>query len=129
MLVKASSNRHERRTALMAHKLSRLDTDIAALNEVRLADEGSFQDVGVGFTIFWSGKPSTDRRLSGVGIMVRNLIASKLETSHTCHTDRIISLRLPLKSNQRPTLFSVYGPTPLAYPAVKIAYIQICADI
>ena len=60
MLDNANSSWPERRSALIAHKLSRLDIDIAALSVLHLADEGSVQEVGAGFTFSWSGKPSTD---------------------------------------------------------------------
>ena len=43
--------------------------------------------------------------------MVRNSIASKLENQPAGHSDRIISMRLPLWNQQYATLFSVYSPT------------------
>ena len=51
--------------------------------------------------------------------MVKDCIASKLEHLPTGHSDRIISMRLPLHGNQFLTLFSVYAPTLLAEPAEK----------
>ena len=59
------------------------------------------------------------QNLSGVGLIVRNYIVTKLGTSPTCHSECIISLRLPWKSNQHFTLLSVYVPTLLAYSTVK----------
>ena len=79
MLDKADRSRPERRSALVAHELSRLNIDITALSEVRLADEDSLIEHGAGYTLYWSGKPLTERRLSGVGFMVKNSIASKLD--------------------------------------------------
>ena len=119
MIDKADSSRPEHRSALVAHELSRLNIDIAALSEVRFADEGSLKEHGAGYTLYWSGKPSTERRLSGVGLMVRNSIASKLDRLPTGHSDRIMSMRLPLEGKQHLTLFSVYAPTLLADPADK----------
>ena len=66
MLDTAYSNRPERCSALIAHKLSRLNVDIAALSEVCFPGEGSLQEHGVGYTLFWSGEPTTEERLSGV---------------------------------------------------------------
>ncbi|XP_037790205.1 uncharacterized protein LOC119585608 [Penaeus monodon] len=43
MLDADDSNRPERRSALIAHELSRLDVDIAALSEVRFHDVGSLR--------------------------------------------------------------------------------------
>ena len=114
MLDKADSSRPERSSALVAHELSRLNIDITALSEVRLVDEGSLVEHGAGYILYWSGKPST-----GVGFMVKNSIASKLERLPTGHSDRIISMRLLLEGKQQLTLFSVYAPTLLADPADK----------
>ena len=122
MLDKANSSHPERCLAIIAHELSRLDIDIAALSEARQADEGSFQEVSNGFTLLWSGKPSTDKRLSGVVFMVRNSITSKLETSPTYHSDCIIHMRLPMKSNQHLTPISVYSPTPIPDPVDKTSF-------
>ena len=54
--------------------------------------------------------------------MLRNSITSKLETSPIFHSDCIVSMRLPLKSSQHLTLFSVYAQTLMAYPAVKNSF-------
>ena len=119
MLDRADSCHPERRSALIAHELSRSNIDIAALSEVRFSAEGSLQEHGAGYTLYWSGKPETERRLSGVGFMVRNSIASKLENQPAGHSDRIISMRLPLWNQQYATFFSVYTPTLKAEPAEK----------
>ena len=119
MLDSCESNRPQRRSALIAHELSRLNIDIAALSEVRFPDEGNLKEQGAGYTLYWSGKPSTERRLSGVGFMVKTSIASKLESLPTGHSDRIISMRLSLKNQQHVTLFSIYAPTLQADPADK----------
>ena len=119
MLDSCESNRPQRRSALIAHELSRLNIDIAALSEVCFPDEGNLKEQGAGYTLYWSGKPSTERRLSGVGFMVKTSIASKLESLPTGHSDRIISMRLSLKNQQHVTLFSIYAPTLQADPADK----------
>ena len=79
MFDKTESNRRERRSALIAHELSRVDVDFAALSDVRFPEEGSLQEQSAGYTLFWSGKPATERRLGGAGFMLRTSIASKLE--------------------------------------------------
>ena len=111
MLDRVDSNRPERRSALVAHELSRLSIDIAALSEVRLAEEGNLHEHSAGYTLYWSGKSAAEKRLSGVGFMVVDSIASRLEHLPTGHSDRIISMRLPLHKQQYVTLFSVYAPT------------------
>ncbi|KAI8495015.1 hypothetical protein Bbelb_270010 [Branchiostoma belcheri] len=110
MLDSTDNNRPQRRSALVARELSRLSIDIAALSEVRLPDVGSLKE---------QGKPQPERRLSGVGFMIENTIASKLENLPTGHSDRIISMRLPLTKKQHVTLFSVYAPTLQADPTDK----------
>ena len=129
MLDKANCSRTYRKSGLIANKLFILDIDTAVLSVASLVDDGSIQGLGAGFTLFWSGKQSTSRRLSDVGFIVRNSISSKQESSPTCHYDRIISLRLPLKSNH----FSRFSVTiPKLYwqiPRSKTDYFQICAYI
>ncbi|XP_037803548.1 craniofacial development protein 2-like [Penaeus monodon] len=119
MLDADDSNRPERRPALIAHELSRLDVDIAALSEVRFPDVRSLQEHGTGYTLFWSGKPATERRFSGVCFMIRTSIAFKLENLPTGHSDRTMSMCLPLKNERYVTLFSVYALTLQAEPAEK----------
>ncbi|XP_051624129.1 craniofacial development protein 2-like [Manacus candei] len=119
MLDSVDSGRPERRSALIAHELARLNIDIATLSEVCLHEEGSLREHGVGYTLFWSGKPRTKKHLSGVGFMIKNSILPKLENLLTGHSDRIISLHLPLHNNQHVILFSIYAPTLQADPAEK----------
>ena len=75
MLDKADSSYPERRSALVGHELSCLNIDITALGKVRLTEEGSLKEHGAGYTLYWSGKPSTKRCPLGVGLMVRKSIA------------------------------------------------------
>ncbi|VDL94379.1 unnamed protein product [Schistocephalus solidus] len=51
------SDRPEWRTALVAWKLARFKMDIAALSETRLSEQGQLEEVGAGYTFFWSGRP------------------------------------------------------------------------
>ena len=122
MLDMTDSNCLECRSALVAHELSRLNIDIAALSKVRFADEGSLKEHGAGYTLFWSGKTSNERCQSGVGLMVRNSITSKLDGLPTGHSDCIMSMGLPLEGKQHLTLFSVYTLTLLADPADKDSF-------
>ena len=55
-----SEDRPQRRSALVARELARLDIDIAALSEVRFAEQGSLrEDEAEGYTLFWSGRTRT----------------------------------------------------------------------
>ena len=120
MLDSADSNRPPRRSHLVAHELSRLNIDIAALNELRLtADTGSLNEHGAGCTIYRSGKLQSEQCLSGAGFMIKDTMASNMENLPTGHSDHIISMRLPLKKKQCVTHFSVYCPTLQAEPSDK----------
>lgn len=51
-----SSERPERRTAIIARELQRCRIDIAALSETRLVGEGQLEEEKGGYTFFWKGK-------------------------------------------------------------------------
>ncbi|CAH1276009.1 Hypp9382 [Branchiostoma lanceolatum] len=95
MQDREESNRPQRRSALVARELAKLDIDIASISEVRFADQGSLTEHGAGYTLYWSGKGKDERRQPGVGFMIENSIANKLQNL------------LPLQDNQFATLISV----------------------
>ena len=74
-----------------------------------------------GYTLIWSGKNKDERRLSGVGFMIKISIARKLQNLPG-HSDRIMSLRLPIQDNTFATVLSVYAPTLQAETGVKEAF-------
>lgn len=73
----------------MAKELAKLDIDIAALSEVRFPEEGSLTEHGAGYTLYWSGKSKEDRRLSGIGFMIKKSINNKLMSLPVGHCDRL----------------------------------------
>ncbi|WP_419595932.1 endonuclease/exonuclease/phosphatase family protein, partial [Thiolapillus sp.] len=107
---------------LVGREPAELDIDIAALSEVRFAEQGSLREDGAGYTLFWSGKNKDERRLSGVGFMIKTSIARKLQNLPVGHSDRIMSLRLPIQDNKFATVLSVYAPTLQAETGVKEAF-------
>ena len=117
-----SEDRPQRRSALVASELARLDMDIVALSEVRFAEEGSLTDDEAEYTLFWSGKNKDERRLSAFGFMIKTSIARKLQNLPVGHSDRIISLRLPIQDNKFATVLSVYAPTLQAETGLKEAF-------
>lgn len=119
MLDATDSNRPKNHSALIAHELSRLNINIAALREDHFPGEGSSQEQDTGYTLFWSGKTETEGRLSNVGFMVSTSTASRLENLPNGHSDRMMSMHLPLKNKQYATLFSMYSPTLQAEPTEK----------
>ena len=117
-----SEDRPQRRSALVASELARLDMDIVALSEVRFAEKGSIREGGAGYTLFWSEKNKDERRLSGVGFMIKTSIARKLQNLPAGHSDRIMSLRLSIQDNKFATALSVYVPIMQAETRVKEAF-------
>ena len=74
----SSSDRPERRTALVGRELDRYKVEFAALSETRPAEEGLLKEVGAGYTFFWSGRKQEDRREAGVGFAIKSHLVSKL---------------------------------------------------
>ncbi|VDL95814.1 unnamed protein product [Schistocephalus solidus] len=72
------SNRPESRTALVTRKLARFKVDIAALSETRFSEQGQLEEVGAGYTFFWSGRPKAEGRDAGVAFAIRNDILGHL---------------------------------------------------
>ena len=105
-----SEDRPQRRSALVARELARLYIDIAALSEVRFAEQGFLGKDGADYALFWSGKNKDERRLSGVGFMIKTSIARYLQNLPVGHSDRIMSLRLSIQDNKFATVLSVYAP-------------------
>ena len=115
-------NRPQQRSALVAWELARLDTDIAALSEVRFAEQGTLREHGAGYTLFWSGKNKDERHLSGVGFMIKSSIARLLQSLQVGQSDRIMSLRLPIQYNKFAIVLNVYAHTLQAETGVKEAF-------
>ena len=66
------------KTAVISSELTRLNVDIAALQETRLADYGSLREE---YSFFWQGKSEEDRREQGVGFAIRNRLLPMVEPS------------------------------------------------
>ena len=96
-----------RKTAVINNELVRLNVDIAALQETRLADAGCLREED--FTFYWQGRATDEVRLHGVGFAVRNSLLDTIEPPAN-GSERIIKLRLQTSDGPM-TLFSVYAPT------------------
>jgi exonuclease III len=105
------SGRPERRTALVSRELARYGVEIAALSETRFADKGQLTEIGGGYTFFWSGRSSEERREAGVGFAIKDHIMKKLDSIPEGLSDRLMKLRLPLGKKKFATLISAYAPT------------------
>nr|VZI35622.1 unnamed protein product [Spirometra erinaceieuropaei] len=119
LLDNPRSNRPERRTALVARELARYKVDIAALRETRFSEQGQLEEVGAGYTFFWSGRPRTERRDAGVAFAIRNDIVGRLPCLPQGINDRLMSLRQPLWGGKFATIISAYAPTMTNPDAVR----------
>ncbi|XP_053887204.1 uncharacterized protein LOC128838801 [Malaclemys terrapin pileata] len=66
---------------------------------------------GGGYTFFWSGRSSDERRESGVGFAIKNHLVWKLASFPKGMNDRLMTMQLPLQKGKQATLISVYAPT------------------
>nr|VZI35331.1 unnamed protein product [Spirometra erinaceieuropaei] len=119
LLDNPRSNRPERRTALVARELARYKVDIAALSETRFSEQGQLEEVGAGYTFFWSGRPRAERRDAGVAFAIRTDIVGRLPCLPQGINDRLMSLRLPLWGGKFTTIISAYAPTMTNPDAVR----------
>ena len=106
LMDSSSSDRPERRTALVGRELDRYKVEIAALSETRLAGEGLLKEVGAGYTFFWSGLKKEERREAGVGFAIKSHLVSKLSGLPKGINDRLMTLRLPLSGKRHATTVS-----------------------
>jgi len=110
LLDSQTANRPERRTALVARELGRYNIDIAALQETRLAEEGQLTEDKGGYTFFWSGRSSAERREAGVGFAIKTNLLKNLKSLPKGINDRLMTMQIPTGKKQT-TLISAYGPT------------------
>ncbi|VDL92675.1 unnamed protein product [Schistocephalus solidus] len=102
--------RPEWRTALVARELARYKVEITALSETRFSGQDQLEEVGAGYTFFWSGRPKEERRDAGVAFAIRNDIVGRLPCLPQGINDRLMSLRLLLRGDQVATIISAYAP-------------------
>ena len=112
-------NRPVRRTAMVAQALASYDVDVAALSETRLAGEGSLTEVGQGYTFYWKGVPEGRARIHGVGFAIKSDLVKSLTELPIGHSERLMSLRIPLARSNYMTIISAYAPTLVADEDVK----------
>ena len=104
-----------RKTAVIAAELERLNIDIAALQETRLSETGTLKEKS--HTFFWQGRPSSERREHGVGFAVRNSLLPMIEPPRG-GTERLLGLHLHTRTGSM-NILSVYAPTMAATTETK----------
>ncbi|VDM03276.1 unnamed protein product [Schistocephalus solidus] len=110
LLDNPRSTQTERRTALFTWELTRYKVGIAALSDTRFSEQSQMEEVGAGYTFFWSGWPKAERRDAGVTFAIRNDIVGRLPCLPQGINDRLTSLCLPLRGDKFATIFSAYAP-------------------
>ncbi|VDL92193.1 unnamed protein product [Schistocephalus solidus] len=120
LLDNPRSDRPEQRTALVARELARYKVDIAALSETRFCEQGQLEEVGAGYTFFWSGWPKAERRDTVVAFAIRNDIVGRLPClPKVRHHHQRLRFRLPLRGDQFATIISAYTPPMTSFDAAK----------
>ena len=109
LLDRETTNRPERRTALVAMELAKYTIDIAVLSETRFLASGSLNDLE--YTFYWSGKPNGERREAGVGFAIKKTIVAKLTEMPHPVSDMIMTMKIPLTKDRNATIVSAYDPT------------------
>ena len=127
LMDSATSDRPERRTAIIARELRRCQIDIAALSETRRAEEGHLKEEKGGYTFFWNGKAADELRIYGVGFAIRNQLISHLSELPVGISERLMTLRLVLANNQMATVVSAYAPTLVSDEETKETF-YACLD-
>ncbi|BHF61690.1 hypothetical protein SprV_0100466500 [Sparganum proliferum] len=114
------SNRPEQRTALVAQDLTHYKVDMVALRETQFSEQGQLEEVGAGYTSFWSGRPRSERRDAGVAFAIRNDIVGRLPSLPQGINDRLMSLRLLLRRGGKfATIISAYA-LPMTSPEAAV---------
>ena len=103
LMDSAGSDRPKRKTAL-----GRYDIQIAALSGTRIADVGEIKGVGTGYTFFWVGRKSGERREVGVNFAIKTELVGKRSGLPKGINDRLMRLRLSLSGNKYATIVSAY---------------------
>ena len=133
LLDRDDADRPQRRTALIGKELARYGIDVAALSETRLAGEGELCERGSGYTFYWSGRPSEERREAGVGFAVKTTLVGKLAGLPKGVNDRLMTMKLPLAGKKHLTIISAYAPTMTNPDDVKAKFYEelhtVIADV
>ena len=110
MLDRENTERPDKRNAIISSELQKYGIDIGALSEVRFKDTGNIRTES-GYTIYWSGKTTSERSESGMALAIRNKLVSRLIEDPKAVSDRLMSDRVPLSDERWCNVIAVYAPT------------------
>ncbi|XP_012937735.1 uncharacterized protein LOC106011717 [Aplysia californica] len=96
-----------RKTAIIDRELTRLNVDITALQETRLANSGTIRERN--YTFFWKGLGEDERRIHGVGFAVHNRLLNRISTLQGI-SERITVMEMETKTGKA-HFISAYAPT------------------
>ncbi|XP_005095538.1 craniofacial development protein 2-like [Aplysia californica] len=96
-----------RKTAIIDRELTRLNVDITALQETRLANSGTNRERN--YTFFWKGLGEDERRIHGVGFAVHNRLLNRISTPQGI-SERITVMEMENKTGKA-HFISAYAPT------------------
>nr|VZI19306.1 unnamed protein product [Spirometra erinaceieuropaei] len=83
-------------------------------------EQGQLEEVGAGYTFFWSDRPKAERRDAGVAFAIRNDIVGRLPCLPQGINDRLMNLRLPLRRGGKfANSISAYAPPMTSPDAVR----------
>ena len=106
LLDRETTNRPERRRALVAMEPAKYNIDIAVLSATRFHASVSLNDLE--YTVYWSGKPNGERRETGIVFAIKRGIVAKLTEILHPVSDRIMTMRIPLTKDRNATIVSAY---------------------
>ena len=107
-----------RKTAVISRELDRLNVDIAALQEMRLAGCGSLKEKE--YTFFWQGRDDDEPREHGVGFAISNKLVQMVGPGST-KSERIMHMKLNTDLGTT-NLLSAYAPTLTSSSDAKDAF-------
>ncbi|VDL89112.1 unnamed protein product [Schistocephalus solidus] len=105
LLVNQRSKLPERTILLVARELARFMVDVAALSDTRFSEQGQ-QEVGVGYTFFWSCRQKAELCDAGNAFAIRNDIVGHLFCLPQGINYRLMRLRLPLRGDKFATIIN-----------------------
>nr|VZI24724.1 unnamed protein product [Spirometra erinaceieuropaei] len=118
-----SPHRHLQYEASSATLLEATRVDSSALSETRFSEQVQLEEVGAGYTFFWSGRSKAERRDAGVAFSIRNDVR-RLSCLSQDINDRLMSFRLPLGGGKFATIISVYAPPTTSTGAARAKFYE-----